>query len=59
MGNNKSLPDLRSQHKSKTDFNRLRASSSKSSLRSSSNFLTYSYARGTFFPVIKQLKTIE
>ena len=49
IGNNKPFPDLWSEHKFKTDFNRLRVSSSKSSLRSSSNFLTSSYACANFF----------
>ena len=51
--------DLKSEHKSITDFNRSRKSSSKSSLRSFSNFLTSSYARGTYLSVIEKLKTIE
>ena len=59
IGNTESLPDLKSEHKSKTDFNRSRASSSKSSLRSLSNFLTSSYARVTYLSVIEKLKTIE
>ena len=53
------MPDLKSEHKSKTDFNRSRASSSKSSLRSLSNFLTSYYARGTYLSVIEKLKTTE
>ena len=57
IGNAESLPDLKSEHKSKTDFNR--ASSSKSSLRSLSNFLTSYYARGTYLSVIEKLKTTE
>ena len=59
IGNTESLPDLKSEHKSKTDFNRSRASSSKSSLRSLSNFLTSYYARGTYLSVIEKLKTTE
>ena len=59
IGNNESLLDLKSEHKSITDFNRSRESSSKSSLRSFSNFLTSSYARGTYLSVIEKLKTIE
>ena len=51
--------DLKSEHKSITDFNRSRKSSSKSSLRSFSNFFTSSYARGTYLSVIEKLKTIE
>ena len=59
IGNNESLPDLKSENKSKTDFNRSRLSSSKSSLRSFSNFLTSSYARGTYLSITKKLKSIE
>ena len=59
IGNTESLPDLKSEHKSKTDFNRSRASSSKSSVTSLSNFLTFSYARVTYLSVIEKLKTIE
>ena len=48
IGNNESLPDLKSELKSKPDSNRLRSSSSKASSRSSSNSLTSSYGRGTY-----------
>ena len=59
IGNNESLLDLKSEHKSLTDFNRSRESSSKLSLRSFSNFLTFCYARGTYLSVIEKLETIE
>ena len=59
IGNNESLPNLKSEHKSKTDFNRSRAPSSKSSLRSFSKFLTSSYACGTYISVIKKIKSIK
>ena len=49
-------PSFKSEHQSKTDFNRSRSSSSKSSLISSSNFLISSFARGTYLSVIKKLK---
>lgn len=52
IGNNESLPDLKPEHKSKTDSNRSRSSSSKASSRSFSNSLTSSYARGTYLSVI-------
>ena len=48
IGNNESLPDLKSELKSKPDSNRLRSSSSKASSKSSSNSLTSSYGRGTY-----------
>ena len=58
IGDNESLPNFKFEHKSKTDFNRSH-SSSKSSLRSSSNFWTSSFACGTFLSVIKKIKKIE
>ena len=59
IGNNESLPDLKPEHKSKTDSNRSRSSSSKASSRSFSNSLTSSYARGTYLSVIEKQKTTE
>ena len=59
IGDNELLPDLKSEHKSKIDLNCSRTSSSKSSLKSSSNFLTSSHACGTYLSVIENLKTIE
>ena len=59
IGNTESLPDLKSEHKSKTDFNHSRASSSKSSLTSLSNFLTSSYSCSSYLSVIEKLKTVE
>ena len=53
------LPDLKSEHKSKTDSNRSHPSSSKASSRLSSNSLTCSYARGTYLSIIKKRITIE
>ena len=50
---------MKSEHKSKTDFNRSRSSSSESTLRSYSNFLTSFYARGAYLSVIEKLKTVE
>ena len=59
IGKNESLHDLKSEHKSKTDFNRSSSSSSKASSRSSSNSLNSSYPRGTYLSVIEKRKTIE
>ena len=56
---NESLPNFKFEHKSKTDFNRSRSSSFKSSLRSSSNFPTTSFACGANLPVIERIKKIE
>ena len=58
IGDNESLPNFKSEHKSKTDFNGSRSSSSKSSLKSSSNFLTF-FAHGIYLPFIEKLKKIE
>ena len=57
--NNESLPDLKSEQKSKTDSSRSRPSSSKASSRLSSNSLTSSYPLGTYLSVIEKRKTIE
>ena len=59
IGDNESLPNFKSEHKSKTDFNGSRSSSSKSSLKSSSNFLTSFFAHGIYLPFIEKLKKIE
>ena len=59
MGNNESLPDLKSEHKSKADSNRPCSSSSKSSSRSSSNSLTCCYGCGSYLSVTKKRKSIE
>ena len=66
IGDNESLPNyisvilfLTNNHKSKTDFNGSRSSSSKSSLKSSSNFLTSFFAHGIYLPFIEKLKKIE
>ena len=52
IGNNYSLPDLKSERISKADSNRLQSSSSKASSRSSSNSQTSSYAHATYLSVI-------
>ena len=49
---NELLPDLKSEYKSKIDFNFY-------SSKSSSNFLTSSHACGTYLSIIENLKTIE
>ena len=59
IGNHISLPDLKFEHKSKTDSNRLRSSSSKVSSRSSSISRTSSYACGSYIFVIEKRKTIK
>ena len=56
---NESLPSFKSEDKSKTDFNHSHSSSSKSSLRSSSNVQTSSFACGTYLSVNEKLKKIE
>ena len=52
IGNNYSLPDLKSERISKADSNRLHSSSSKASSRSSSNSQTSSYAPAAYLSVI-------
>ena len=52
IGNNYSLPDLKSERISKADSNRLHSSSSKASSRSSSNSQTSFYAPATYLSVI-------
>ena len=52
IGNNYSLPDLKSERISKADSNCLHSSSSKASSRSSSNSQTSSYAHATYLSVI-------
>ena len=59
IGNNESLHDLKSEHISKTDSNCSHSSSSKAPSRSSSNSLTFSYARGLYLSVIEKYRTIE
>ena len=59
IGNNKSLSDLKSEHKFKANSNGSRSSSSKASSRSSSISRTSSYPRGTYLSVIGERKTIE
>ena len=56
IGDDESLLNLKSEHKSKTDLNGSRSCSSKSSLRWSTNFLTSSFARGTYLSIIEKLK---
>ena len=56
IGDDESLPNCKSEHKSKTDLNDLRSCSSKSSLRWSTNFLTSSFAGGTYLSIIEKLK---
>ena len=59
IGDNESLTNFKCEHKSKTDFNLSRSSSFKSTLRSASNFLTSSFACGTYLSVIEKLKKTE
>ena len=59
IGNNESLPNLKSEHKSKPDSNRSYLPSFKASSRSSSNSATSSYGRGTYLSIIEKRKTME